>query len=236
MNTARPVLAFAAAVAALAGCAAPGPGGAGPDPVPPLPFTATGNEPGWRVDLGESRLTVLADYGSTRLEADAPPLQRDGAAVRYSTRVDGQQVELLVRDRRCSDTMTGMPYPYEVTLVLGERRLEGCGGDPRTLFVGETWALDERSDPADPPLTLRFDAQGRLYGEAVCHTLGGTYTLTGEGLRLAPEYEAHGSCGAERADRERQLFERMRAVYRFSRPDEGILLLHAPGRVLSARR
>lgn len=234
----RPVLAFAAlaVVTAFAGCAGPGAGSAGVTHAPPLPFTATGNEPGWRVDLGESRLTVLADYGATRLEAAVPAPQIDASAARYATRIDGQQVELLVRARRCSDTMTGMPYPHEATLVLGERRLSGCGGDPRTLLVGAPWALHDPDGPDAAPVLLRFDADGRLLGEGACHVLRGSYTLTGEGLQLEPGAEPLGSCDAAHTGRERRLLERLTGVYRFSRPEDGTLLLHAGDGVLDARR
>jgi uncharacterized membrane protein len=43
-------------------------------------FSATGNEPGWRLDLDEGQLTLQADYGKTRVAMTAPPAETCRAA------------------------------------------------------------------------------------------------------------------------------------------------------------
>ena len=42
---------------------------------------ATGNEPGWRLDIGSTELTLLTNFGQTRLVAATPIAQRSNATM-----------------------------------------------------------------------------------------------------------------------------------------------------------
>src|SRR5262245_7560033 len=129
-------LAFVACTLALAA--------AQPASVPPLPlpFTATGNEPGWRLDIADGRLTLLADYGEIRLEMAAGAPQAVPGGRRLAGNADGQVLVVTVLDRLCEDTMTGMPRPHTVEVTLDERLMKGCGGDPATLLQGGSWTAE----------------------------------------------------------------------------------------------
>lgn len=53
---------------------------------PELPLRATGNEPGWRLDIVPSGMTLLADTGATRLETAPAGKARTAEGTRYSAR------------------------------------------------------------------------------------------------------------------------------------------------------
>jgi uncharacterized membrane protein/uncharacterized lipoprotein YbaY len=100
------------------------------------PFRAAGNAPVWRLELTDSKMTLLTDNGETRIEAT--PKTIGGAAVfrHYVARTGGHDVTVTILQRPCSDTITGQLHPHEVVVVLDGRRLHGCGGDSVTLAQG----------------------------------------------------------------------------------------------------
>ena len=62
----------------------------------PLPFAATGNEPGWRLDIADGRIALVADYGSTRLEMRAGEPQPVPGGRRHAGNADGRVLVVTV--------------------------------------------------------------------------------------------------------------------------------------------
>jgi uncharacterized membrane protein len=93
-------------------------------------FRATGNEPGWRLDITDSKLTFLGDYGKTRLETATPAVETTAAFREYTARSGGHELIVRIFDRPCSDTMSGMPHPNEVTVTLDGKRLNVAAATP----------------------------------------------------------------------------------------------------------
>ena len=92
-------------------------------------FRATGNEPGWFMEISGDSILVVADYGE--LIASFPtPTPVEDAANRQTTfeTASGEHV-LLVRleGRRCQDTMADDTYETTVRIRLDDRELLGCG-------------------------------------------------------------------------------------------------------------
>src|SRR5690606_23164902 len=152
------------------------------------PFRATGNEPGWRLDLDAESMALLMDNGQTRIEAPTPAPERGHDTRRYRASAAGRPLTVTVFDRRCDDTMTGMPHPNTVVVAFGGRTLNGCGGEPAALLQGGEWVVEdlrgggivERSR-----ITLNFGADGRIAGRASCNGYTAAYALTGEGLTIS---------------------------------------------------
>jgi len=93
---------------------------------------ATGNEPGWVLEIGPERLFLLLDYGATLLEFPAAPPEEaaDGAGRVWRSRAGGRSLEALVEHRPCADDMSGEAFDHAVRLVLDGSVLRGCGGEP----------------------------------------------------------------------------------------------------------
>jgi uncharacterized membrane protein len=89
-------------------------------------FRATGNEPGWNLEIREGRRIVLVtDYGASRVEL-ALPEPIIGTEAR-TTRWDAGELTLEVIDRPCRDSMSGDWFEAEVVVTWKEKRLRGCG-------------------------------------------------------------------------------------------------------------
>ena len=79
-----------------------------PRPVPRRRSRATGNEPGWTLDIGGSRL------GCRRPRAPGPgsrclPAMRVEGGRRDHARTEAHTLVVTILERACADTMTGMP-------------------------------------------------------------------------------------------------------------------------------
>lgn len=90
-------------------------------------FRGMGQEPGWLVEIDASTMVLLLDYGTERIEVEAPSPSRTGEGLEYRARSSGHDIRLVVEDRRCRDAMSGEPFPSTTALEVNGRSFEGCG-------------------------------------------------------------------------------------------------------------
>lgn len=198
---------------------------------------ATGNEPSWRLDFGAGELRFRALGDDTALVAPGWTIAADSV----STRVDGDGVSLsatIVLDP-CADTMTGMPYPFTVTVVARGRTWRGCGGPPAMLLRGGEWRVDSlggRAVLAGTTLSLRFSASGRVTGDASCNRYTSDYAVTGEGIGIARARTTRMACARELWDQEDAFLALLADAQRFEVRADGVLVLAAPSGMIVARR
>ncbi len=202
-------------------------------------FRAVGNEPGWRLDVRADGLSLLLDGGDTHVFAPSP-LVVDGGGVRsYEAVSAGGPLTAVVFDRYCEDSMSGMPHPQSVEVRWQDRVLKGCGGDPAALLQGGAWEVVEIEGRAvaDPArATLDFAPEGRLAGIAACNRYFGSYTLSGEGLRLSPLGATKMACEAGAMDEERRFMAAAGRITGFAVAADGRLLLRDGAKVLMRAR
>jgi uncharacterized membrane protein len=95
-------------------------------------FRAIGQEPGWLLEItnGEEILLVT-DYGQNRnsLPYVEPIVYQEERRTQYVLESYGINVE--IRGHRCTDVMSGEEFEVSVSIIMTDRRLEGCG---RALF------------------------------------------------------------------------------------------------------
>lgn len=135
--------------------------------------------------------------------------------------------------------MSGMPHPKAVEVRWQDRVLKGCGGNPAELLEGGPWEVVEIGGRAvaDPArTTLDFAPEGRLAGSAACNRYFGSYTLSGEGLRLSPLGATKMACAAGAMEEERRFLEAAARVTGFSIAADGRLLLRDGAQVLMRAR
>lgn len=95
-------------------------------------FRATGNEPGWHLELeyGE-QLLLVTDYGKSSYSFLTPDVQKPARyPVSYALHTGENRVQITIRNEPCMDSMSGDNYPFKVQVVMNGRILRGCG---RTL-------------------------------------------------------------------------------------------------------
>jgi putative lipoprotein len=90
-------------------------------------FRATGNEPGWYVELVDGGRSVLVThYGEARHEFDTPPPVTDQAGV-TTYRVSSPTLVVVIRPQLCRDTMSDDSFEAAVTVTVDGRTYRGCG-------------------------------------------------------------------------------------------------------------
>lgn len=210
-----------------------------PYPVTPgegdAPLRARGQEPSWSLVLTADQLQWQAGDQVFTAQMRSQP---SASGTRVAGMHEGQIIEVWTKARVCRDSMSGMPHPYEVLVRLDERRYAGCGGEPAALLLGE-WQVSALAGglPPGAQLTLQFDARGRVSGRAGCNRYTGAYTLSGEGLRIAPGAATRMACASELMDVEGRYLRQLSAVQRFDLGDDDTLQLIGPqGQRIVARR
>ncbi len=203
-------------------------------------FRATGNEPSWVLEMDDQEMTLLTDFGETRLAAPTPVPQATNDGKTYVATVGGKSLSVIISPRPCTDTMSGMPYPNTVTVRLDGETLRGCGGDPATLLRGAEWVvedLDESGLIDRSRVTLNFGADGRVFGHASCNTYNGGYVLTGEGLTLSEIVTTMMACAPALMTQESRFLDFLKNAQRFEIGADGALILHTNDlRTIRARR
>jgi len=204
------------------------------------PFRATGNEPSWRLDIGSAEMTLLTNFGQTRLVAATPLAQVSNATTKYVARTDQGELTATIVNQLCVDSMSGMPHPQSVTVVVGGKTLTGCGGEPASLLQGAEWTVVEIGGAplvAGSKVTLNFTPDGEVSGHASCNSFTSAYTLSGEGLAIASGASTRMMCDDALMDQERTLLATLAEVRNFSVGTDGALLLQAgDGRTIKAQR
>jgi heat shock protein HslJ/uncharacterized lipoprotein YbaY len=201
---------------------------------------ATGNEPGWRLELGAATLSFATAEGNRSIEAPTPlprvisPDQR-----RYSARIGSRDMTIDIAERVCVDSMTGMPHPQAVRIRFSGKTYSGCGGDPATLLQGTEWRVQDIDGALVPRsrATLSFADEGRVTGRASCNAFGAEYSLTGERLVINRAAATMMACDAALMQQEKQFLDLLQKTERFEITADGALVLHSAGqRSITARR
>ncbi len=207
--------------------------------LPPVsfPLSARGNEPFWALQLAEGQMTLSLMAGDAIAVAlPAPEPADDGWRFDGGDGLVAQFSPLL-----CRDSMTGMPHPFSVIVEADGATLSGCGGDPVDLLVGADWSVTELQGEAlaeDIPVTMAFEAEGRVAGGSGCNRYFGGFHLSGEGLSFdANMAGTMMACDDAKMAVERSFLDTLPTVTGFDiDPDGALVLLSGDDPVLRAVR
>ncbi|WBU62958.1 COG3650 family protein [Paracoccus aerodenitrificans] len=90
-----------------------------------MAFTASGNEPFWRVDVAEGTARYATpDNQSGRNISVNRIVYRQG--VEYVGTLNGLPFTLNIRNVACQDSMSGDTFPMTALLRSGSQRMQGC--------------------------------------------------------------------------------------------------------------
>jgi uncharacterized lipoprotein YbaY/heat shock protein HslJ len=216
-------------------------GSAGPAPgTDNSTLTASGNEPGWKLEIGAREMTLLLNNNSPRVVVSRPTPEVAGDTRRYVTTANGRPLTATIVSRRCADSMTGMPHPYSVVVLFDGQELKGCGGNPAELLQGAEWIVDSLNGvtiPAGSRGTIRFGPNSAVSGRSFCNMYTGTYTLTGENLTISLGASTLMACLPDAGNQEKLFTDLLSNVRRFEITADGALVLHTSDqRTIKARR
>jgi membrane-bound inhibitor of C-type lysozyme len=94
-----------------------------------MDFWATGNEPGWTLEIGSETSVLVINYGEDHYEFAAPEPSVDAESRRtlYELELDGRALVIELTGEACFDSMSGERFETTVTLEFGGRSYPGCG-------------------------------------------------------------------------------------------------------------
>lgn len=93
-------------------------------------FRAIGNEPGWNLEISKGYgIVFVTNYGSDRYAFSLPePVSDQGSRTTvYKVKEDGHELEIILKGKRCADTMSGEQFETTVTVKFDGTTLNGCG-------------------------------------------------------------------------------------------------------------
>jgi heat shock protein HslJ len=201
-------------------------------------FVGRGHEPGWIVRISGDSLHLIANYGEDTVDAMVTQRATADGATTMGTAPE-LNLTVTVLDEICNDGATGTPHPRVVLVSWRSTSLRGCGGEPRSLLTGGSWAVMDLFDEpvADPFPTMQFTDTGTVMGTTSCNQYSGPYELTPEALRFGPMIATKRACTPPTMAQEQEFLRALERVERFAIPEPGRLaLMGAESTVVLARR
>ncbi|MCA4910583.1 MAG: META domain-containing protein [Methylobacterium sp.] len=196
----------------------------------PEAWRALGHEPSWVLSRNGDAMLLETNFGADRLRFAIPEaVSIDSGQVRYAATVNGKSLILTVKTAICVDSMSGMPRPQQVTILLDGQRLTGCGGEPGSLLQGRDWIvtrLGDRPVLPTPKITMTFGKDSTVSGLGSCNRFNAGFQLTGEGMTISKGLSTMMACEPPLMDQERVFLDLLERVSRFSFTPEGRLVLH----------
>jgi uncharacterized membrane protein/GNAT superfamily N-acetyltransferase len=93
-----------------------------------IDFRAVGNEPGWYLEVDHERsMHLLYAYGEQQATVPAVPPTVEGDVTTFESSGSGRTLRAVVMPGPCSDGMSDLTYPLNVTVTIDTLELRGCG-------------------------------------------------------------------------------------------------------------
>jgi len=201
-------------------------------------YRAHGTEPFWGVRIGGGRIVYTSSEG-VRVAVRTPRRQPLRNGYRYVT----PRLRIEITHVQCSDGMSDRLYADAFTISFPGTGppLEGCGGAvlPPERLAGTDWSIVgiDRLSVSGPTYQLGFGEDGRLYGQAGCNRISGSYSEHGRVLTPGPLRTTRMACPGSGMDHERRVMAVLSgpAAMRYD-PDGETLVLTGHGGTIRLRR
>lgn len=91
-------------------------------------FRATGNEPGWYMEMKADSIKYVLDYGERRFFTPAPATTQcsDSVSTRYEIETGNHAIEIRILNKPCT-SMSGKRFSRSVELEVDGKTYHGCG-------------------------------------------------------------------------------------------------------------
>lgn len=92
-------------------------------------FRATGNEPGWYMEINWEKILFVTNYGSAKYEFTTPEPNYDqqSRASIMEVKTEGHELRVILKAQSCFDTMSGEAFETTVEVSLDGKVYRGCG-------------------------------------------------------------------------------------------------------------
>ena len=188
--------------------------------------------------INEGQAELITDFGQRSVTLPLASTEHDGPVTRFTAADSAHRLAASVTHGVCRDTMSGMPHPFSVSVVMDGTQMDGCGGEPLSLLTAHTWVVEDLDGGGiidRSRITLAFsDYDGRLYGLASCNRFMAGFSLSGEGLSISQAAATMMACAESLMTQEQKFLQILGAVSNFDIDDTGALVLSGPGGTLKA--
>jgi uncharacterized membrane protein len=93
-----------------------------------IDFRAVGNEPGWYLEVDYERwMRILYAYGERQAMVPAVQPATTGDVTTFDSSGDGHSIRADITPGPCSDGMSDLTYPLNVSVTVDGMMLRGCG-------------------------------------------------------------------------------------------------------------
>jgi uncharacterized membrane protein len=92
-------------------------------------FIASGNEPFWRLRIGEDGISMRSMEAPDERRFGAPQMRREAERVVFEGEHRGSAIRVTLDRRRCIDTMSGARYSWAASVDLDGKQLTGCAAE-----------------------------------------------------------------------------------------------------------
>jgi len=193
----------------------------------PAAYMALGTEPGWTLEITDTRLNYDGDYGETKIMVPNPGAKSSSNGRSYVT----DRLSVTIQKTKCSDGMSDRLYSDTVRVVADGKSVQGCGGAvlPPDTLAGSNWtfvSIGGKPVTSDRPTSLQFDGD-RLSGSAGCNRFSGRYSATGDTLTAGPLMATEMACPG--MELEQLFFKLMTTTVNLTFADDGTLVLTGSG-------
>jgi len=196
-----------------------------------LVLTGRGHEPGWSVRIEDGAVTLNHQFGTEHLVAKVSEFSERGNT-RTINAYDGERLVIITQGLLpCQDDATGAWLPYSVTVQVGERLLEGCGGTLGERLLDSEWLIDDINGGGiidSSHLTMSFDKDGMISGSAGCNNYHGSYEVSGLQVEIGPLASTRKLCPAEAINlQEQRLLDTLTGTLDIEFSETGVLTLRS---------
>lgn len=191
----------------------------------PTTYMALGTEPGWTLEITQSRLNYDGDYGETKIIVPNPGAKPSTNGRTYAT----DRLSVVVEPTPCSDGMSDRRFADTVRVVADGKTLQGCGGKilPPDTLANTSWtfvSIGGVAVAADRPTALQFDGS-RLSGSAGCNRFSGGYAVASGTLSAGQLIATQMGCAGAAMTQEQAFFKLMETPVSLTFADDGTLIL-----------
>ncbi len=191
------------------------------------PFTATGNEPFWRIIIEPGQL-VLERPAKPTEELRYRTVAKSETGRRFRATREGLSVEVVTAPQLCRDSMSGVPHPVQVRLFINGKVSSGCGGDPKRLIMGTEWVVEDiagRDLVRKSRATMQLLQDGTIAGTGSCNRYTGHWSLNGETLEVGKLATTRKACPPELMAQEERFLRLLESARAFDISPQGALLI-----------
>lgn len=187
-------------------------------------YRAVGTEPFWSLSIDRTTIVYRPANGRSVTVAKPRPIIGINGEL---YRANGLTVD--VTHIRCSDGMSDRTYADTVKVMVGKRRLTGCGGaivGNDGIIAGTRWrisAIDGRPVRLAQPATVAFTAD-RIQGK-ICNGYGGNYLFVRGTLTTDQVIATQMACLGGATAVETAFFRALRQPLKVHRGSAGTLVL-----------